>query len=1069
MKSLSHPLTAFRVLCFSLALALWAACCPALSAQAFYGSVLGNVQDASGAVVVGASVTLVNVGTSVQSVAKTDGRGNFEFLSLYPGNYKLDIVETGFKHFTRASIKVEIQNAVRVDAQLMSGDVSETVTVTAPSTQLETASGTVGTVVEGRAVEELPLNGRNLFNLLELVPGVVAQGGAAGNATGNAQNGYTNPNGWGNYQIGGGNAGQSATLVDGASVNITYLNATAFIPTQDAVQEFKVATNSVSPEFGRYSGGVVNLITKSGTNAFHGSAYEYFRNKALNANTWANDGVGLPKAQFQQNQFGANIGGPIIEEKAFGFFSWEEYALRQGISIVDTVPTAAEKSGDFRQTGEAIYDPYTFQPIQCNGVLNTICPNRIDPVAAAALFYWPTPSPNANNSAINNYTGIAKVGGNNTEYNARLDYHLSDKQQLFARYSHWAGTGISSNPYHNITGNPNTAFTSQQVVLGDTYALNNTTVLDARASYLRFSYKTTPLSLGQDLGHYGANLAAAGSQFFASTAPAIVVTGMSNDIFSNMELLIDSTNNNYAGALSLTKVAGKHTMKFGGELRQLDWSFVQSNFPTAGFGFSGAYTALGDPNVQQAQFHAFADYLLGFPIVTLSQQSSRAGMLQTYQGYYATDTYQVAKNFTINYGIRWELPGAFKESHDRATVLLPDAKNALSQQTGIPFTGALALVNSQQAPDRHTQTVKYDLFAPRVGFAYSIGKNTVLRGGFGINHLPNDVAFNEGAWASPINSAQTSIYNNIPLVNTLSNPFPNGVLQPGGRSENLSLLQGQTVQSPVLNQPFAYVEQWNLNLQRQLGTRTLVQVGYVASKGTHLPYNSIDLDQLPDKYFSMGAALNTPVANPFAGLLPGSQYNGPTIPQGQLLRPFPQYSDVVAQGYNAGSSNYQAMQSTVQQQLPLGATVIASYTFSKFLGNVDSLQSFLEQGNPGGIQDNTNLATEWSLTSYDVPQRFTLGYTVDLPFGRGKKFLSNVTGIADKLGSGWGLGGITTLQSGFPLALSETETNFGLASLGVGGLRPNVVPGCSRTNPAPALSKLNKWFNTACFAAPSDG
>lgn len=1043
---------------------------PSLEAQTFYGSVLGNVKDVSGAIVVGSAVTLTNVGTNVSLTAKTDSNGDYRFLSLYPGNYRLDISRPGFKHFTHDSITVNVQSAVRVDAELVPGDETQVVTVTAPSTLLNTTDGSVGQVIQGRAVEQLPLNGRNVFNLLELVPGVIAQGGAAGNPTGNQQNGgYTNPNGWGNYQIGGGNAGQSATLVDGASVNITYLNATAFIPTQDAVQEFRVATNAPSPEFGRFSGGVVNFITKSGTNGFHGTAYEYLRNKVLNANTFLNDSVGLPKAQFTQNQFGVNVAGPIVKDRAFFYAGWEEFALRNGIATKDTVPTAAEKSGDFRATGATIYDPTTFQPIQCNGVLDVICADRIDPTSLATLDYWAAPYPNPDNSGVLNFTGDSKVGGNNDEYNARVDLHVGQKQQVFGRYSRWVGTGKSLNPYNNITGEPGTNFNSQQVVLGDTYEFNASTALDVRASFLRFVYHSAPLSEGASLSTYGPNWASLSSQFGFLAAPVPVVTNMSSDFFDAMDVLIDNTNDNYAISGSLTKVLGRHVLKFGGELRQLDWYFAQTNFPTGGFAFAGIYSTLGNPNVNTADtdIYSFADYLLGYPFFSESQQSTRVSMLQTYQGYYIADNFQLNNRLALNYGLRWELPGAFEESHNRATVLVPDAADPVFPS----LKGQLDLVNSSLYPSRHTQTVKYDLFAPRLGFAFSFDKNTVIRGGYGINYLPNDVAFNEGAWASPVNSAQTILYNSLPLVNTYSNPFPSGILQPTGRSQATSAgavtgFEGgplTVAQSPVADQPFAYVQQWNLNVERQLGSSAKVQIGYVAAKGTHLPFNSLELNQLPDQYDSLGAALATPVADPYC-TAPGGC---PAIPAGQLLRPFPQYSSFAAQGYNAGASNYQALQATVEKRLPLGALAVASYSFSKFLGNVDSLQSFLEQGTPGGVQDNTNLAAEWSLTSYDVPQRFVLGYNLDLPFGRGKKFFSGVSGVADKLGSGWGVGGITTLQSGFPLPMTEPAGS--LAQFGVGTLRPNVVPGCRKSLGGSAFSRLGEWFNTACFVPPSNG
>ena len=311
-----------------------------LSAQTSFGSILGMVTDPSGGIIAGATVTLTNIGTSERRTAATDATGGYRFVSLIPGQYRVEIEMSGFKRLTREPIAVEVQSAVRVDAVMQIGSINEVVEVTAQTPLLQTENTSLSQIIEGRTIQEMPLNGRNVLNLVALVPGVVPQGQSMGNPTG------LNIFAWGNYQIGGGMANQGASYLDGGPLNVNYANLTALVPTQDAISEFRVQTNNLSAEFGRFSGGVINLSTKSGSNAFHGSVYEYLRNKSLNANNFFNNRAGIPRPAFTQNQYGANLGGPIIKDKSFFFFGWEGFGLRQGLPYTWTVPTLAMRAGE---------------------------------------------------------------------------------------------------------------------------------------------------------------------------------------------------------------------------------------------------------------------------------------------------------------------------------------------------------------------------------------------------------------------------------------------------------------------------------------------------------------------------------------------------------------------------------------------------------------------------------------------------------------------------------------------------------------------------------------------------
>src|ERR1700690_3793447 len=488
----------------------WFACLPA-SAQAFYGSLAGRVSERTGAVVRGASVTITSLETTEKRAGTTDGAGGYRFVNLIPGPYRVEIESPGFKHFTREPVDVKVDTTVFLDSSLALGDVRETVSVDGQTPVLETQSGSVGQVIEGRQVQDTPLNGRNAANLVALAPAVVPQGGTQGSTAGNyTQSGdFTNVAGFGNYQIGGGLAGQGAFLFDGSSLNEVLSNSTVLVPAQDVVQEFRVVTSVPSPEFGGFSGGVVSFTSKPGSNAFHGSAYEYLRNTVLDSNNFFNNASGVSRPQLIQNQFGGTMGGPIAKNRTFFFFNYERLTRRNGIPSEGRTPTPAELSGDFR-ADPPIYDPQTGLQFVCNGVLNVICANRIDPTAnvmANVLHYWPAPNANLAGGAVN-YSVNAAAGVDTNQYNARIDQVVSDKQRVFGRYTYW---DVNTHPTQFVFGTPENGPTSlvnglvadQQVVIGDVYTFNPTTIGDVRLSYLRASTPLTPQNNEVNLSQFG--------------------------------------------------------------------------------------------------------------------------------------------------------------------------------------------------------------------------------------------------------------------------------------------------------------------------------------------------------------------------------------------------------------------------------------------------------------------------------------------------------------------------------------------------------------------------------------
>lgn len=1010
-------------------------------------SVSGSVNDSTGAAIQRATVAYTNSNTSAVYQAATDDDGVYRVSGLVPGIYSATVTKPGFKSIVKPNIEVHVQDAISIAFTLPAGAVSETVTVEGGAPLLVTESTSLGQVIGGQQVQETPLNGRNVMNLIALVPGVIPQGGTQGSATGNqaAAGDFTNAFGWGNYQIGGGIAGQSQILYDGATLNSSYGNTSNIVPTQDTIQEFRVSTNTLSPEFGATAGGVVELSSKSGTSVFHGSAYEYLRNTLLDANNYFNNAGGIPRSKLVQNQFGGTIGGPIVRNKAFFFFSYEGYRRRNGVPFEALVPTPAQLSGNFT-ANSPIYDPLTKHQFQCNGVLNVICPDRIDPTAnemANVLHYWPTPNANLGGGAIN-YVVNAAAGADSSQYNGRIDYAVSEKQKIFARYTYY---NINTFPTTYILENtqgprslPRGLDVAHQVVIGDTYTINPTTVADVRLAYLRAYTPVTPPLNNVDLSEFGPFWANIQSSLTYRQLPIPYILSTASAPYVAADLSNNGLSNNYTIGASIVKVIGKHSLKAGIDLRRYDFRFSQISAAAGLFVFAGLFTG-GPLTPAGSGATPIADFDLGLitpaPGTSAFQTVKNTYSIDYYQSYYLNDTYQVNQRLTLNYGVRWELPGSYKERHDLNTVLLPQLQNPL------------VLVASPQYPSDHDLEPHDHLFAPRIGLSYQALRTTVVRAGYGINFLPQWTT-SAAPYSSPINAAIT----NVPFGGTLSNPLlGKPLLQPIGRTPGgLTQFQGQSIASRIPNQTYSYVQQWNLDIQQALGQRASLEFSYGGARGEHLPLPRLDINQLPDSSFSLGSALLVP--------------NAQRVLAGQLLRPYPEYQQVNATGSFSGDSYYNSFLATFQQRFSFGGTVLADYTWSKFMSNTEAYTSFLESNTVGALQDNTNLAAERSLLTFDVPHRAIFSYVMELPFGHGKHFLANTSGAAGKLVSGWSVAGITTFASGFPLAITSAAPNDLAIYFGAGTIRPNVLPGCNKSisgvHPGSGLPVIN----AACFTAP---
>lgn len=1078
-----------------IVLAGMAGLCVSANAQVRFGTIVGIVDDPSGAVVSGATVKLINLGTNETRTFETASTGTFTFPNLIAGLYRVDVEMTGFKRFTQDKVEVQVDVTTRVNARLQVGNTSESIVVTTEAPPLQTDSASLGTVIDEQEVASIPVSGRNVNNILTLVPGVVPQGGTYGNAVSNQSGGArTNAIGFGNYAIGGGFGNQSSFFVDGVASNAPAGNLNSLIPSQDMVEEFRVVTNNVAAEYGNYAGGIINLTTKSGTNAFHGAAYEYLRNKVLDANDYFSNQAGLARVPLIQNQFGGTVGGPIRKNKTFFFFGFEYEKLKTGTLVTTTVPTTDELGGDFTAAGlPVIYDPTTGAQFQCDGVLNKICPDRLD-LSAQALFAKSYPAPKRPDLLSNNFIVQEATGGVNKQYNARVDHHLSDKNTLFARYAYWKA---DSNPYDawgtQTQGQGHTGIYTHSAILGDTHAFNSSTILDLRLSYLRVFQHEFPDSQGVDLSQFGAGWASLTSQLLGpANFPAMSfndnqgVTG-SNGVGS--ELFWHQ--NVYGLSGTLTKLVGRHQLKFGGVVRHVQWisdpengvlTLNFDNSATSSSGVGGSAVASALLGIIGAQGTQVAPGLVG---------GSRAYF--TSYGFFVDDTFQATRKLTVTAGLRWDQPSTFSEAKNNDTVFLPNQASPLGSFLN-PVTGQtqqlmgnVALVNSPAWRSQRENDLHWKLFSPRLGLAYRLTDKTVLRGAYGISYPPSTLS-QDGPNLSPVNLAPTTVTDGSA---TVADPFPNGLNQPLRRAAQPSDFYGQAIFAMrVPGDKVAYVQQWNAAVEQQIGKDASLTVSYAGSRGTHLllqgwaTVSNTNLNQLPDQYFSLGPSdapgsggLMEQIPNPFFGIIttPGSPLSAPTVARGQLLLPFPQYRRVLFLDPHQGTSNYRSLQTSFMKRFGSKGILSVAYTWSRLMSNTDSSSAFLDEGFifGGSTQDNNHLKHEYSVSSYDIPQNLAVGYGVDLPFGRNKRFMSDAHGVLNGVIGGWRVNGITTIRSGVPISAYQFFPGSALSFLGGGQgyfgaqglwMRPDLVSGCDLKASGSRESRAaHGWFNQNCF------
>ena len=1018
-------------------------------AQQFNGTLRGVINDSTGAVLPGASVSVTDVATNDTRNVTTDARGSWVLPNLKPGTYRIVVTMDGFKTAALDNVKLDVQGIRDVELQLEVGAAAETVTVSGQAAAVEVTSSTISQTIENKRMVDLPLNGRNPFALAGLAPGVAP----------------TSNNGGSSPSISGGRNATSEVAIDGVSnvnaennVSILDLNYT---PSVDAVQEFSVQTNAVSAEFGRLGGGVINLITKSGSNALRFTAWEFARNAKMDATNFFTNRNNGRKPSFKRNQFGGNVGGPINKDKTFFFANYE--GLRQESASVQTftVPLPEWRNGDFSNFRNAqgqlitIYDPLTTRADPANpGQFirdpfpdNRIPQNRISPMARAMMAYWPLPNATPSNqfTQTGNFSASGVAVSNGDRIDSRVDHVFSDRWRTFVRYSFSDEEGLPFNSFGNAAssaGGDGPTFTrTHSLSIDNNYTLGPTWVLNVRYGLNRRLVDRLPISAGFDLGSIGfpANVIDTADAFEFPRVNVQNFQSLGQATFTDL-LIAPTTHSLNANA---TKVWGAHTIKMGADYRKFFLNFTQLFFPSGQISFNNAQWTQRNPNVTSGtQGAALASMLLGIPSGFNLSHNPDPASASSYFGGYVQDDWKLGRNFTVNLGLRYEFDVPRTERFNRLAYFDENAVSPIAGQVAAnPYfdpsqlRGAVVFMDDS---NRQQVDTDYDNISPRVGFAWNFADKTVVRGGYGIFYMPSHVQAAGHSGSSGMIGYNTqsdmivSLDSNRTPFRYIDNPFPDGFnLPPGnslGAATNIGLGMGGGTGGVFTTNQVPHMQQWNLNVQRELPWNVITEVAYIGSRGTDLLIgeSGLQFGQVDPSFLGLGTGLQEQVANPFFGVItnPSSPLRFQTVSRNRLLRPFPQYDGVSAFRVPGAKSIYHAITARADKRFANGLSLLVSYTYGQLKDDASTTVGFL--GQAGTQQNAYDRAGDYSISSNDVKYRWVTAFVYDLPFGKDQHWASNAGGVTGALISGWQVNGILTFQSGYPLIVTQGSNNVNL-------------------------------------------
>ncbi len=994
----------------------------------------GRVVDPSDAVVAGARVELTETDTGIRQATVTSSTGDFLFSHLNPGTYSVSVTASGFKTLERSGITVILGQTVTANLALTPGGDQQTVTVNSDFPLLQAGTSNIQTNIASATIEAMPLNTRNFIQLSTLAPGVELPPGTL------------------LPRINGGRPRTNEYIYDGISALQPEPGQVAFFPILDDIEEFTIQSNNVPAEFGRFNGGVVNVATRSGSNAIHESLFEYLRNENLNArNYFAPTGR---KPEYRRNLYGATLGAPIVHDKLFFFGDYQGVKQLIGVTRISTIPTMAQRQGIFTGVSK-IYDPSTTQTIGGkfvrqefpNDVINT----PFDPAAKTLLARFPTPT---NTSAANNYTRTANDSDHQNQFDVRVDGVFRDRDRAFGRYTYYNevelpvaplpdGGGVISGAVlgtGGVTGLSNVL--GQQAVFNETHTFSARVLNNFALGYTRRGNTVTGPTLSSTASHALGIPGIPTNAAFNNALPLFTLTGIqqlgpSASTFAAFQTavwqIVDTVN--------VTR--GAHAIKTGVDFRWYQLNTVSPPNPTGSFAFTTTGT---DQQGLTNSGNSIASFLLGqVDTFSIDLQESKIRPRDMIEEYFVQDDWKATQRLTLNLGARWTLHFPSVEKNNQGAVF-----NLATQQ--LDYLG-------QNGNPRSARELHYDNVAPRIGFTYLVTPLTVVRAGYGI------VFIDQSGITTPFTTPQFPFIQNVQQktqdsVNAAFALSGGPSVAPIPFTPDAGL--GQSVYTVKRTAGSGYVQQWNVAVQRAITNNMSAEIAYVGSHIVHVGIPDSNLNQLTAAQLAQGSPLLTQVTNPYYGQIPISSSIGTkTVSEAQLLKPYPRFLNVATYRNNSGTTNYNAIQAKVEQRFSSGFSFLFAYTHSKLIDDASSVFSSTVLSSPNTSSliaaDTFRPYLERDSSSGDMPNVTSFSGIYDLPAGRGHSFAS--TGIGNAMLGGWSLNAILSLQSGMPVTVTQATNNNSFAGFAL--QRPNIVGNSSLS---PGLRTPAHYFNTAAFA-----
>ncbi len=1041
-----------------------------LLGQEVGATVTGHVYDPSGAPVAGATVTAKQTNTGAVYTAASNTTGLYQIPFVNAGPYTITVEKQTFRTLVHSGITLQVAQKAVMDFTLQLGTVTQTITVAANSPLIQAESGEQTWTLDSQLMTNLPLRGENYTETVRYASGITMTGSSRSltpfDTSGSQQldiSGGLSGQGGGNGYEGQTGCCANLDLVDGTSNN-NMASGVAFVPPSDAVQEINVQETMYDAEYGWSTGGVIEAITKSGTNHIHGDAYEYFEDTPLDANYWNDNAAGIPISPWHFNVYGVSAGAPLRKDKLFVFFDWQEVKRDQPNPFTESVPTAAMDQGNFSQvlnssgTLQTIYDPLTTTETGPGAYTrsafsgNIIPSNRLSAVAQKVLAYIPLGNtPGAQYTQLNNFvntTSSRKFLDNLPEFGGRADWNLSDKTHAFFRYgwnqlsetrSYVYSTVSTLNPADTTSNSPFSR-ANDDFTLDVTHTFSPTTVLEARAGIDRFvSGGGSTISNGLNLANLGFS-----STFVGQATAHFPIFNWSNYNGAGASIESITADPTYSANVVLDKQLSRHSWKFGFQMMDI---LNLSNSPgnaSGDFTFTGIYTTANPLALSSATGNSIADFLLGYPASgNIQVEAEPANMIHLYS-LFAQDDIHVSRKLTLTAGLRWDYQGPLTDRFNALATGFCAACASPLQIPGMNLQGGLEFA-ALGGDQRGTPNPHFGNFGPRLSFAYEVHPNTVIRGGYGMIYA--DYYDNPGPppGFSQTTNLVSSIQTGIPNPNiSLENPFPNGILHPVGAADGLATGLGQGIAFPDPDMNMPRTQQYSLNIQHQFSRNWLASAQYVGSYISRLPVNrNLNYLSLQDlglagstaTYPSAAtvATLTGSVANPFLaasgvtqdapylGLLTGTYLAASTVPEEDLLVPYPQFpvNGVTEDYIPVGKTKYSGLTVDMKKRMSYGLDFDANFTWSKTMQAMAYL-------NP------TDPTPAWTISYYDVPAQFKLSAYWELPFGPGMRFAPNTSPIVNRLIGGWFTSLMFNWMDGFPMpfptGVAPTGNNMHIAN-----------------------------------------